>query len=341
MLFFDNDYSEGAHKKVLEHLVKTNMEQLPGYGEDHYCQSAKEKIRRACGCPEADIFFLVGGTQTNQIVISAMLKPYEGVIAAETGHISIHEAGAIEISGHKVLELAHKEGKLSAETLKSYLRTFYEDENCEHRVFPGMVYISHPTEYGTLYTKGELKELSAVCSEYHIPLYMDGARLGYGLAAEGTDVTLPDVAECCDVFYIGGTKAGALCGEAVVFPRGNMPLHFMTMVKQRGALLAKGRLLGVQFDALFTDDLYFEISRNALRTAKMLKKVFREKGYEVYLESPTNQIFVVLENKKLKELEKEVKMSFWEKKDGCHTVVRFATSWATRMEDVYKLAVLL
>ena len=208
-------------------------------------------------------------------------------------------------------------------------------------VFPGMVYISHPTEYGTLYTKGELAELSAVCSQYGIPLYLDGARLGYGLAAEETDVTLKDVAEYCDVFYIGGTKVGALCGEAVVFTKENMPLHFMTMVKQRGALLAKGRLLGIQFDALFTDDLYSEISRNAIVTADRLKQVLKEKGYEFYIDSPTNQIFVILENEKMEQLKQNVVFSFWEKKDEDHTVVRFATSWATRMEDVEKLAALL
>ena len=240
MLAFENDYSEGAHEKVLQRLLETNLEQLPGYGADHYCESAKEKIKEACGCPDADVQFIVGGTQTNQIDISSMLKPCEGVIAAETGHVSTHEAGAIECTGHKVLTLPHEAGKIGADVLDDWLHSFYEDENHEHMVFPGMVYISHPTEYGTLYTKGELAELSAVCSQYGIPLYLDGARLGYGLAAEETDVTLKDVAEYCDVFYIGGTKVGALCGEAVVFTKENMPLHFMTMVKQRGALLAKG-----------------------------------------------------------------------------------------------------
>lgn len=341
MLVFENDYSEGAHQKVLERLLETNMEQLPGYGADHYCESAGEKIREACGCPEAEVCFLTGGTQTNQIVIGAVLKPYEGVIAAETGHVSTHEAGAIECSGHKVLELPQEEGKISADNLSDFLNSFYEDENHEHMVFPGMVYISHPTEYGTLYTKGELAELSAVCAQYGIPLYMDGARLGYGLAAEGTDVTLKDVAEYCDIFYIGGTKAGALCGEALVFTKENIPPHFMTMVKQRGALLAKGRLLGVQFDALFTDDLYYKISRNAIVTAGRLKQILKDKGYKFYTDSPTNQIFVILDNGKLEQLKKEVVFSFWEKKDEDHTVVRFATSWATRMEDVEKLAALL
>ena len=341
MLAFENDYSEGAHEKVLKRLFETNMEQLPGYGTDHYCESAKAKIREACGCPEADVCFLVGGTQTNQIVISAMLKSYEGVIAAETGHVSTHEAGAVECAGHKVLTLPQQEGKIAADVLDGWLHSFYEDENHEHMVFPGMVYISHPTEYGTLYTKGELAELSAVCSQYGIPLYLDGARLGYGLAAEGTDVTLKDVAEYCDLFYIGGTKAGALCGEAVVFTKENMPLHFMTMVKQKGALLAKGRLLGIQFDTLFTDGLYYEISRNAIETADRLKQILKEQGYEFYIDSPTNQIFVILENKQMEQLKQEVVFGFWEKRDEDHTVVRFATSWATRMEDVEKMAVLL
>ena len=341
MLYFENDYSEGAHEKVLARLVETNMEQLSGYGMDPYSESAKEKIRRACDCPEADIYFLAGGTQTNQCVISSVLNPYEGVIAAESGHIGTHEAGAIENSGHKVITLPQENGKLSAETLADYLSSFYGDENHEHMVFPGMVYISHPTEYGTLYTKGELAELSDVCSEYGIPLYLDGARLGYGIAAKETDVTLPDVAEYCDVFYIGGTKVGALCGEAVVFTKENTPLHFVTRIKQRGALLAKGRLTGIQFDALFTEGLYFEISRNAIKTADRLKDIFREKGYEFYLDSPTNQIFIVLENSQMERLREKVIFSFWEKKDDTHTVVRFATSWATKMEDVENLAALL
>lgn len=341
MLAFENDYSEGAHEKVLQRLLETNMEQLPGYGADRYCESAKKKIKEACGCPDADVRFIVGGTQTNQIVISTMLKPCEGVIAAETGHVSTHESGAIECTGHKVLTLPHEAGKIEADVLDDWLHSFYEDENHEHMVFPGMVYISHPTEYGTLYTKGELAELSAVCSQYGIPLYLDGARLGYGLAVEETDVTLKDVAEYCDVFYIGGTKVGALCGEAVVFTKENMPLHFITMVKQRGALLAKGRLLGIQFDALFTDNLYSKISRNAIVTADRLKQILKEKGYEFYIDSPTNQIFVILENGKIEQLKQNVVFSFWEKKDEDHTVVRFATSWATRMEDVEKLAALL
>nr|WP_294491986.1 aminotransferase class V-fold PLP-dependent enzyme [uncultured Mediterraneibacter sp.] len=341
MLCFENDYSEGAHEAVLKRLLETNMEQLPGYGTDRYSESAKEKIRSVCGCPDADIYFLSGGTQTNQTVISSVLDTHEGVIAAQTGHIATHEAGAIEWTGHKVLMLPQKEGKISPGDLAEYLASFYSDENYGHMVFPGMVYISHPTEYGTLYTVKELSELSSVCREYRIPLYLDGARLGYALAARGTDVTLRDVAKYCDVFYIGGTKVGALCGEAVVFPGADTPAHFMTKIKQRGALLAKGRLIGVQFDALFTDDLYLTIGRNAIETADALKEVFREKGYEFYINSPTNQIFVVLENDRMERLKEEVIFSFWERKDETHTVVRFATSWATNMEDVEKLAALL
>ena len=341
MLYFECDYSEGAHEKILERLAATNRESLPGYGTRYLRVSAKEKILDACQCPEGDVHLLVGGTQTNQIVISSMLRSYEGVVAAETGHINTHEAGAIETTGHKVLALPQHEGKIDGDELRRYLQTFYGDENHEHMVFPGMVYISHPTEYGTLYTKEELKSLSEICRQYKLPLYMDGARLGYGLVSPGTDVSLADVAKYCDVFYIGGTKVGALCGEAVVFTKNNTPPHFMTMVKQRGALLAKGRLLGIQFDTLFTDGLYLEISKNAIDTAEMLKQILREKGYPFYLDSPTNQIFVTLEDKKLKELQKNAVVSFWEKTDEDHTVVRFATSWATSKEDVKKLAELL
>ena len=337
MFYFVNDYSEGAHEKVLQHLIDTNMEQLPGYGTDHYCEEAKEKIKKACGCEDAEVFLLTGGTQTNQIVIDTMLQSYEGVVAAQTGHVSTHEAGAIEFTGHKVLTLPEKNGKIRAADLKNLVETFYGDENHEHMVFPGLVYISHPTEYGTLYTKKELTEISAVCREYKLPLFMDGARLIYGLVSKETDVTLQDIAKLCDVFYIGGTKAGALCGEAVVFTGDSMPKHFLTTVKQHGALNAKGRLLGVQFDTLFTDDLYFEISKHAIEMAEKLKNAFKEKGYQFLIDSPTNQIFVEMEDEKLKELEKNVRVSFWEKTDEKHTVVRFATSWATDMEKVENL----
>lgn len=340
MLYFENDYCEGAHEAILQKLMETNYIKTPGYGADEYCASAKEKIRAACECPEADVYFISGGTQANSIVISSVLQRWQGVVAAATGHVNGHEAGAVEYTGHKVLSLPQHEGKLSADELDDYCRTFFADANHEHMIFPGMVYISHPTEYGTLYTKAELEALHAVCARYALPLFLDGARLGYGLVSEGTDVTLPDLARLTDVFYIGGTKVGALCGEAVVFPHG-APAHFMTMVKQQGALLAKGRLLGLQFDVLFTDGLYLEISRNAIRTAAVLKKALREKGYQFYMDSPTNQIFVVLPNAQLTALEGKAKFGFWEKYDESHTVVRIATSWATRMDEAEQLIALL
>lgn len=341
MLAFECDYLEGAHETVMKRLLETNMEKLPGYGSDPYCADAAEKILKACGCPEGEVFFLVGGTQTNATVIDSLLQSYEGVVAAATGHVSVHEAGAIEAGGHKVLTIPEHQGKIDAFELKEYLKTFWGDGNHDHMVFPGMVYISHPTEYGTLYTKEQLKDIKEVCRQYEIPLYLDGARLGYGLAAGDTDVTLPVVAEYCDAFYIGGTKVGALCGEAVVFPHNNTPKRFLTMVKQHGALLAKGRLLGIQFDTLFTDDLYLKISEHAIRMAELLKEGLKKKGYVFHLDSPTNQQFVILENGKMEELKKKVSFSFWEKYDDTHTVVRFATSWATKEEDVRSLISLL
>ena len=341
MLYFENDYSEGAHYKVLEALIKTNYEKLSGYGSDEYCEKAKEKIKKACVCENAEVYFLVGGTQTNQIIIDTTLKPYEGVVSAETGHVSVHEAGAIEYTGHKVLTVPQHNGKIDATELKDFLETFFNDGNHEHMVFPGMVYISHPTEYGTLYTKDELEKISTICREFELPLFLDGARLGYGVMAKETDVDIKTIAKYCDIFYIGGTKIGALCGEAVVFTKNNMPKHFTTMVKQHGALLAKGRLLGVQFDALFTDNLYFDIAKNAIYMAGLLKKGLADKGYKFYLDSPTNQQFIILENSKMNELSKYVRFSFWEKHNDSHTVVRFATSWATKREDVESLIALL
>lgn len=341
MVSFVSDYIAGAHPVVLRRLVETNLECLPGYGSDHYCADAKDKIREACGCPEAEVFFLMGGTQTNAVVISSFLREYEGVVAAHTGHVSVHEAGAVEHTGHKVLEVAQTAGKIKADTLERYLEGFYQDANHDHMVFPGMVYISHPTEYGTLYTQKELQMLSDICRHYEIPLYLDGARLGYGLMSRDTDVTLADIARLCDVFYIGGTKVGALCGEAVVFPKANMPKHFLTTVKLHGALLAKGRLLGIQFDTLFTDGLYFDIGRQAIDRAEELKQIIRDAGLAFYLESPTNQQFVILENGRMERLKQEVAFEFWEKCDDDHTVVRFATSWSTTKEDLEKLRAIL
>lgn len=341
MLYFENDYSEGAHPKILQRLMDTNMEHLSGYGSDRYTTLAKDKIRKLCNCPEAEIYFLVGGTQTNQTVIDSVLRSFEGVIAAETGHVSVHEAGAIEFTGHKVLTLPQHDGKLCARELEAYMETFLGDDSHEHMVFPGMVYISHPTEYGTLYTKDELKELSQVCRHFKLPLYIDGARLITGLACPENELSLPDIADLCDVFYIGGTKAGTLCGEAVVFTKNNTPAHFLTQIKQHGALLAKGRLCGVQFDALFSDELYKETGRNAIETAALLREGLRQKGYTFYNSSPTNQLFLVMENSRLEELKNHVVYSFWEKADDTHTVIRFATSWATSREDVEKLLSLL
>lgn len=341
MLSFTCDYILGAHPRILERLMETNMEQLPGYGEDRYCESAKEKIRAACECPDAEIYFLTGGTQTNATVIDSVLRKYEGVIAAQTGHINVHEAGAIEYTGHKVLTLPGHEGKIHGDELEAYLKAFFADGSHEHMVFPGMVYLSHPTEYGTLYTKAELEAISSICHQYKIPLYLDGARLGYGLTSFSTDLTLPEIAACCDVFYIGGTKVGALCGEAVVFPRGNAPRHFLTLIKQHGAMTAKGRLLGVQFDTLFTDDLYFTISRHAIEMAELLKKGFAERGYTFFLDSPTNQQFIILENRQLEDLGQKVVFEIWEPLDGDHTVVRFATSWGTKKEEIEELLSLI
>lgn len=340
MISFASDYIAGAHPEVLEHLIETNLVNTTGYGSDGYCASAREKIAAACG-KEVDVQFIVGGTQTNQVVISTMLNGYEGVVAATTGHVSCHEAGAIEYSGHKVLQVPGKEGKVVIPSFEEAIETFYGDENHEHMVFPGMLYISHPTEYGTLYTKQELQKLRAICDKYDMKLYLDGARLGYGLMARDTDVTLKDLAELCDVFYIGGTKVGALCGEALVFTCNNTPKHFVNLIKKRGALLAKGRLLGVQFEALFTNDLYYRIGKHAIDMAEQIKALFKAKGYQMFLDSPTNQQFVVLENAKIAELEKNVVMGFWEKYDETHTVMRFATSWSTTQEDIDELAKLL
>ncbi len=341
MYSFESDYTEGAHSEILRRLCETNLEQLPGYGHDSYCESAKEKIRAACGCPDAQVTFITGGTQTNQIVIASVLKLYEGVISAASGHINVHESGAVEYTGHKVLPLPQYEGKIKADDLLTFLKDFYNDSSHEHMVLPGMVYISHPTEYGTLYNKAELEAISSVCREYNMPLFLDGARLGYGLMSYDTDVTLKDIAALCDIFYIGGTKVGALCGEAVVFTKNNMPAHFENLVKKHGALLAKGRLLGVQFDTLFTNDLYFSLGKHAIDAAEKLKAMFKARGYKFFINSPTNQQFIILENKDLERLRESVRFSFWEKYDENHTVVRFATSWATTDDALATLEKLL
>ena len=339
--YFQCDYMEGAHPEILKRLLETNMEKTPGYGKDVYCDSAKAKILEACGCPDGEVHLMVGGTQTNSTVIAAVLRGYEGVIAADTGHINGHESGAVEYTGHKVLALPNVNGKLVAADVRKYVKDFYENPTHEHVVWPGMVYISHPTEGGTLYTKAELEALREVCDEYKLPLFLDGARLGYGLVADDTDVTLELIAKLCDVFYIGGTKVGAFCGEAVVCNKKGYLPHFFSTIKQHGALLAKGRLLGIQFDTLFTDNLYFKIARHAVDMAMKLKKGFAEKGYEFYMDSSTNQQFIILDDAQFEKLEKISVFEIWEKLGDGRTVVRFCTSWATREEDVDALLAMI
>ncbi len=336
-LLFASDYMEGAHPALMRRLLETNLEKTPGYGQDGYSESARAKIRAACAAPEADVFFLVGGTQTNATVIDAVLRPWQGVIAAESGHVSTHEAGAIEYGGHKVITLPQREGKLDAAQVRRCVDAYRGDENREHMVMPGMVYISQPTEFGTLYALAELEALSAACREAGIALYLDGARLAYALATPGNDVTLPDIARLCDAFYIGGTKCGALFGEAVVFPKRGFVPHFFTMVKQHGALLAKGRIAGVQFDALFTDGLYLEIGRTAIEAAERIRAALREKGYRLAFFAPTNQIFLLLDRARATALQEKLELSFWENPDADHTILRIATSWATTKEDVDRL----
>jgi len=338
MVSFECDYIAGAHPEILRRLTETNMESLPGYGFDHYTESAKAKIRKACGMPDAEVEFLVGGTQTNSVAISTMLNDWEGVISAESGHVSVHESGAIEYTGNKVITLPAHDGKLRADDVRDYLENFYKDVTHDHMVFPGMVYVSHPTEPGTLYTKKELEALADVCHKYDLPLYLDGARLGYGLMSDASDMTLEDIARITDVFYIGGTKVGALCGEAVVFTKHNRPAHFMTSIKKRGALLAKGRLLGIQFDTLFTDDLYFKISRHAIDMALKVKEIIKEKGWKVYMDSPTNQQLIIMTDDEMEELGKSVVFDRWGVYDDTHTIVRLATSWSTSEEDIKILA---
>ena len=337
MLSFTNDYCECAHEKVLEKMMEVRLEKNPGYGTDDYCKRAEALIKKACGSEDSEVYFLVGGTQTNQIIIDTVCRPWEGVVAAETAHVNTHEAGAIEYSGHKVMTVPEHDGKASAEDVDRLCRLFYADDNHEHEVYPGMVYISHPTELGTLYTVDELKKLREVCDRYQMKLYLDGARLGTALACPESDVTLKDIAELTDMFYIGGTKCGALFGEAVVFNRGSMPERFNTRVKQHGGMLAKGWLLGLQFEVLFTDDLYLECGKNAIKTAEALRKILAEKGYEFFVENPTNQIMVTVENSKMEELKKHVNFSFWDTVDENHTAIRFCTSWGTKVSDVEAL----
>ena len=336
-LTFASDYMEGAHPLILQRLAETNLEKTAGYGLDPYSESAREKIRTVCRTPEADIFFLAGGTQTNAVLIDAVLHPWQGVIAAQSGHISVHEAGAIEAGGHKVLALPHQYGKLSAEDIRSCMEAYLQDANRDHMVMPGMVYLSHPTEYGTLYSLEELRRISGVCRFYQIPLYLDGARLAYALACPENDVSLSDLGSLCDAFYIGGTKCGALFGEALVIPKHQAVPHLFTIIKQHGALLAKGRITGIQFDVLFTDDLYLQIGRGAIEAADRIREALIRKGYELAIPSPTNQIFLLLDPAQADVLSEKAEMSFMERPDAHHVMMRIVTSWATGPEETDSL----
>ncbi len=335
------DYQEGCHPKILERMVQTNLESTPGYGTDAYCESAKAKIKAACQAPNSEVFLLIGGTQTNATVIRSILRPCEGVIAVTSGHINGHEAGAIELGGHKVLTIEPHDGKMVASQLDQYIVDTLTAPSWDHGVIPAMVYISQATETGSVYSLAELEAISKVCHKHGMPLFIDGARLGYALASEGADMTLADIARLADVFYIGGTKVGALLGEAVVFTNTKLAKNFFTIMKQGGAVLAKGRLLGLQFDTLFTDNLYFEISRHAINMAMKLKTALKAKGYRFYSESPSNQQFVILENDQLAQLEQHVQVSHWCKVDEKHTAVRFCTSWATTEENIDRVIGLL
>ena len=334
------DYMQGAHPAILSRMTENNLVKSGVYGYDDYSESAKEKIRAACEAPDADIWFLVGGTQANATVLDAILRPYEGVISAETGHICIHEVGAVEHGGHKVLALPGTDGKIMACQIQDCIDRYWNDGNHEHVVMPGAVYLSQPTEVGTLYSLQELEEISSTCHAGGLRLYVDGARLAYALACPENDVTMPDLARLCDVFYIGGTKCGSLLGEAVVFPTKAIP-HFFSIVKQHGAVLAKGFVAGLQFDTLFTDNLYFEIGRTAIDAADRIRQALKDKGYTLPFNSPTNQIFVLLDQQQLEDLSEKIEMSFWDKPDSEHTIMRFVTCWATTEEDVEGLIALL
>ncbi|MBR2521476.1 MAG: low specificity L-threonine aldolase [Oscillospiraceae bacterium] len=341
MLHFDSDYMEGAHPLILECLERSNYDKNPGYGSDDYCRRAADRIRQLCGCPGAAVYFLPGGTQANATVIDFLLKNYQGVLSAYTGHINVHEAGAVEAYGHKILTLSHTDGKLSPSDIDAYMDAFVSDPTHEHMVEPGMVYISHPTEYGASYSLGELEELHRVCRGHSLSLYMDGARLGYALAARGSDLSLEQIASLCDAFYIGGTKVGALFGEAVVFPDAERSRGFFTLMKRHGAVTAKGWLLGLQFEALLEGDTYTDIARHADLLADSLRDGLKAKGYRIFTESSTNQVMVVVPNAKLSEISKDATYSYWERFDSSSSVVRFAVSWATKESDVHKLLSLM
>ena len=334
MYQFQCDYNEGAHPRIMERLMETNFEQTVGYGEDHYCEAARAAVRKAVGREDVDVHFLVGGTQANATVISSILRPYQGVLCATTGHINVHETGAIEHGGHKVLALEAAGGLLSAALIREAVEAHYAEDGPEHTVQPGMVYISFSSEVGTVYSLSQLREISAVCREYGLPLFIDGARMGYGLASEGCDVTLADISALADVFYLGGTKQGALFGEAVVIVNDALKKDFRYCIKQNGGMLAKGRLLGIQFLTLFEDGLYFQLSEHAVSQAMRIRDAFESKSFGFLVQSPSNQQFPILDNATMERLSSDFLFSFWQKVDDTHTAVRFCTSWATRPEAV-------
>ncbi|KAA1037597.1 aminotransferase class I/II-fold pyridoxal phosphate-dependent enzyme [Macrococcus equipercicus] len=334
MIRFDNDYTEGAHPFILEELVKTNTVQLPGYGEDEYCRLAAEHIKRHCANEDVDVHFMVGGTQANTTIISAILRPHQAVLAADSGHIAVHETGAIESTGHKVLELQNTEGKINADQIASYVQNHWDDPTHEHIPQPKLVYLSQPTELGTLYTKAELQAIRDVCLAKNLYLMVDGARLGYGMAAKTNDVTLHDLTTLTDIFYIGGTKVGAMFGEAIVISHDYIKEDFRYIMKQRGGMLAKGRFLGLQFKVLFEDNLYFDVSNHAIRMAELLLAAFKDKGIALKYDSPTNQIFPILEDDKIKELHDHYSFYVWEEAGDGRKAVRICTSWSTKEEDI-------
>ncbi len=334
MIRFNCDYSEGAHPRVLEKLIETNLVQTPGYGEDAYCEAAAARVRAMCGKDDIAVHFMVGGTQANLTVLSAALRPHQGVICADTGHIAVHESGAVEATGHKVLTLPNRDGKITADQVRALCKSHFEDDTHEHMVMPGAVYLSDSTEFGTIYAADELRSIRAACDEFGLILYLDGARLGFALAAEGNDVTLSLLAELCDAFYIGGTKQGLLFGEAIVISNPSLARDFRYLMKQKGGMLAKGRLLGVQFDALLADGLYLEISRRADQQAMRIKSAAREKGYALYTDSPTNQQFIAMPDAAIETLSHNYAFAYINRVDSAHSVVRFCTGWATKDEDV-------
>lgn len=334
MIRFNCDYNEGAHERILRKLMETNLEQTPGYGEDHYCEEAAAIIRGLCKKEDAAVHFLVGGTQANMTVIASALRPHQGVVGAVSAHINVHETGAIEATGHKVLALPSGDGKISAAQVEELYLEHIHDESFEHTVQPKMVYISNPTELGTIYTKAELENLYGVCRKYGMYLFVDGARLAYGLAAEGNDVDLPVLASSCDVFYIGGTKAGALFGEAVVILNDDLKADFRYHIKQRGGMLAKGRLLGLQFSELLKDGLYMELGSHADRLADRIRKACEEKGYPYLVANTTNQVFPIMPDSVLEQWKEKYSYTNQGRVDDSHTAIRLCTSWITSEENV-------